>query len=141
MDNSKNLLHLSKVFRETYNTARVISSNHESWASCFAKLLNNNELTEQHKEVIKEWSINFFEVRKERDKNTKELHYSIEEEYRKVIMNEEYYNELLKIYNLNNYSIPNTHSRAYHSSRLLDEILKDLIVDKRKKEEVKLDNE
>ncbi|CAG8699434.1 3930_t:CDS:1, partial [Scutellospora calospora] len=71
MNNSKRL---SKVFREMYNTARVLSSNTESWASCFTRLLSNNEeLTEQDKKIIQEWSIDFFEVRKERDKIGKQI--------------------------------------------------------------------
>ncbi|CAG8753970.1 2989_t:CDS:2, partial [Cetraspora pellucida] len=53
------------------------------------------------------------------------LYYSIEEEYGKIILNEEYYNELLKVYNLNYYSVPNTHKHAFNISRLLNELLKE----------------
>ncbi|CAG8488304.1 14922_t:CDS:1 [Dentiscutata erythropus] len=66
------LNHLRKAYRETYNTARALTSGIEAWESCFTKrLYSRKDLTEEDKKIIKEWSIDFFEKRRERDKSGK----------------------------------------------------------------------
>ncbi|CAG8509840.1 2138_t:CDS:2 [Cetraspora pellucida] len=71
MSSSKNL---HRIFMETYHISGVLSSDLESWADGFARLLSRNkELTEQDKKIIQEWSIEFFEGRKVRDKVGKQI--------------------------------------------------------------------
>ncbi|CAG8481511.1 22654_t:CDS:1 [Cetraspora pellucida] len=66
--------YLQKVYRETYNTARVLSSGIETWENCFTRILYSNKgLTEKDKKIIQEWSIDFFEQRKERDESGKPM--------------------------------------------------------------------